>query len=83
MRATPMLWQPPPEASNRITFHDTEKDQYGLPVPILEYMSHPNSVAMHEHSAEMSKNIYESLGATRFKAVAGACFLFMHNAVAV
>ena len=67
-----VIGEDPPEASNRITFHDTEKDQYGLPVPILEYMSHPNSVAMHEHSAEMSKNIYESLGATRFKAVAGA-----------
>lgn len=66
----------PPEASNRISFHDTEKDQYGLPVPILEYRSHPNSVAMHEHSAKMSRNIYDSLGAKRFIAIAqggGGC----------
>lgn len=59
----------PPQASNRITFHDTEKDQYGLPVPILEYSQHPNSVAMHAHSAEKSRNIYDSLGARRIKVV--------------
>ncbi len=66
----------PPEATNRIVFHDTEKDQHGLPVPILEYKSHANSVAMNEHSIEMTRNIYESLGARRFNAVAhggGGC----------
>lgn len=56
----------PAQASNRITFHDTEKDDYGLPVPILQYQSHPNSAAMHAHAAEMSKQIYDSLGARRF-----------------
>lgn len=66
----------PAQASNRITFHDTEKDQYGLPVPVLEYTWHKNSAAMHEHSVHMSKNVYESLGARRFKTVAqggGGC----------
>lgn len=59
----------PPQASNRITFHESEKDQNGLPVPILEYSSHPNSVAMHGHSAQQCKSIYESLDARRFKAI--------------
>lgn len=59
----------PPQASNQITFHDTEKDQFGLPVPILEYKSHPNSVAMHEHSAQQCKSIYEALDARRFTAI--------------
>jgi choline dehydrogenase-like flavoprotein len=61
----------PPETTNRVTFHDTEKDEYGLPVPVLEYKSHPNSVAMNAHSMEMTRNIYESLGARRFKGAAG------------
>lgn len=63
----------PPQASNRIVFHDTEKDQYGLQVPILEYACHPNTNAMREHSIAMTRQIYESLGARRFIATdAGA-----------
>jgi choline dehydrogenase-like flavoprotein len=52
----------PPQASNRITFHETERDQYGLPVPILNYEFHPNSVAMYEHAATASKALLESVG---------------------
>ena len=61
----------PPEARNRIRFHDTEKDGYGLPVPILDYKMHPNTVAMREHSIEKSRDIFESLGARRFIATGG------------
>ena len=61
----------PPEATNRIRFHDTEKDDYGLPVPILDYKRHPNTVAMNDHSIAMTKNIYDSLGARRFTATGG------------
>ena len=66
----------PPQASNRITFHATERDQYGLPVPILSYEFHPNSVAMHEHAAKTSKQLLESLGAravTSTMAGGGGC----------
>lgn len=52
----------PPQASNRITFHQTERDQYGLPVPTLHYKFHPNSDAMYEHAAAASKKLLESLG---------------------
>ena len=52
----------PPEADNRITFHDSERDAYGLPVPVLAYRDHPNSVAMQEHAKRQCESIYESLG---------------------
>ena len=54
----------PPQASNRITLHPTDKDARGLPVPILEYRQHPNTVAMKRHAAARARAIYESLGAT-------------------
>ena len=56
----------PPEATNRISLHDTERDAHGLPVPVIEYRDHPNTLAMREHSIKMSRAIYESLGATDF-----------------
>ena len=31
---------------NRITLHDTKKDQYGLPIPSVNYKDHPNDTAM-------------------------------------
>jgi choline dehydrogenase-like flavoprotein len=61
----------PPQATNRIALHETERDQHGLPVPILEYRSHANSDAMNDHAIEMTRSIYDSLGARRFKANAG------------
>lgn len=54
----------PPQASNRITMHPTEKDEHGLPVPVLEYTDHPNSIAMRKHATAAGKRIYESLDAT-------------------
>jgi len=66
----------PPEAHNRITFHATEQDAYGLPVPVLEYKDHPNSTAMRQHAAQQCQTIYESLGAKRVESrpdVGGGC----------
>lgn len=53
----------PAQASNRITFHETERDQYGLPIPVLTYEFHANSVVMQQHAAKMCKQLLESLGA--------------------
>lgn len=53
----------PPQASNRITLHPTEKDEQGLPVPVIEYRHHPNSLAMHAHATGVGKAIYEALDA--------------------
>jgi choline dehydrogenase-like flavoprotein len=55
----------PPETDNRITFSDTERDSYGLSVPVLHYRDHPNSIAMREHAIRQCESIYESLGAKR------------------
>jgi len=56
----------PPEATNRISLHDTERDANGSPVPVIEYRDHANTTAMRDHSMKMSRAIYESLGATDF-----------------
>jgi choline dehydrogenase-like flavoprotein len=53
----------PPQSSNRITLHPTEKDEAGLAVPVIEYEDHPNSVAMRTHATGVSRRIYEALGA--------------------
>ncbi len=52
----------PPSADNNITFHDTERDAYGLPVPVLHYQDHPNTIAMKQHAAKQCESIYDSLG---------------------
>lgn len=57
----------PPQAANRITLHDTERDANGLPVPVLTYKDHANTHAMRDHSMKKLKALYESLGATHFK----------------
>jgi choline dehydrogenase-like flavoprotein len=56
----------PPEASNRISLHATERDENGLPVPVIEYRDHANTLAMRDHSMKMSRAIYESLGSSDF-----------------
>jgi len=66
----------PPEAHNRITFHATERDAHGLPVPVLEYRDHPNSTAMRQHAVRQCESIYQSLGAKRVEPrpnVGGGC----------
>lgn len=56
----------PPEARNRIFLHETERDANGLPVPVIEYQNHANTNAMRDHAIDMSRQMYESLGATEF-----------------
>ena len=53
----------PAQASNRITLHEIKRDQFGLPVPVLHYEYHPNSVAMYEHAAQQSEKMFAALGA--------------------
>ena len=56
----------PPQAGNRITLHPTERDQYGLPVPVLDYTFHPNSIAMQDHGIGQTMALYEALGGGDF-----------------
>ena len=52
-----------PQESNRITLHESEVDQHGLPVPNVHFDDHANDVAMREHGYAAADRIYESVGA--------------------
>lgn len=53
-----------PEPTNRITLHPSKKDAMGLPVPVVHYRFHANSVALRDYALNISHDIYASLGAT-------------------
>jgi choline dehydrogenase-like flavoprotein len=53
-----------PMESNRITLHGTEKDQYGLPIPVVHKDDHPFDNAMRNHGVEQTRKCYEAVGAT-------------------
>lgn len=54
-----------PRATNRVTLHPTEKDQWGLPVPNVHYDDHPNDLAMRNHGFRQGSAVYEAAGALR------------------
>lgn len=54
-----------PQSSNRIYLHASERDQRGLPVPVVHYEAHPNTKKMKAFAAQKGRAIYEALGATR------------------
>lgn len=54
----------PPQESNRITLHPTDKDAFGLPIPVLTYEQHPNTITMKRHAASRAHDLYGALGAT-------------------
>jgi choline dehydrogenase-like flavoprotein len=54
-----------PQESNRITLHATEKDQFGLPIPNVNFSDHGNDIAMRNHGFQQGKALYESVGAKR------------------
>jgi choline dehydrogenase-like flavoprotein len=53
-----------PMEGNRITLHASEKDQYGLPVPVVNKDDHAFDSAMREHGVEQTRKCYEAVGAT-------------------
>ena len=54
-----------PQESNAITLHDSEKDQYGLPVPNVHFDDHANDLAMRNHAYKQGGAVYEAVGANR------------------
>lgn len=54
-----------PQESNRVTLHATEKDQYGLPVPNVNFDDHANDAAMREHAYKQGSAVYEAVGAKK------------------
>ena len=54
-----------PQESNCITLHGSEKDQFGLPIPNVQFSDHENDLAMRNHGFKQAKALYESIGAKR------------------
>ena len=58
-----------PEKTNRISLHRQQKDQYGLPVPIVHYEEHANTTRMKKYALARAKNVYKTLGAEKIHAM--------------
>ncbi len=54
-----------PQETNRVTLNTDVKDQFGLPVPNVNYSDHANDKAMRAHAYERGQAIYDAMGATR------------------
>jgi choline dehydrogenase-like flavoprotein len=54
-----------PQEGNAVTLHPTEKDKYGMPVPIVHFKDHANDIAMRNHAYKAGTAVYQSLGATQ------------------
>lgn len=54
-----------PQEKNAITLHASEKDQFGLPVPNVNFDDHANDVAMREHAYKQGSAVYDAVGATK------------------
>jgi len=50
---------------NSITLHPTEKDQYGLPVPVVTKTYHSNDEALAQHGLKSWRRLSEAVGARR------------------
>jgi choline dehydrogenase-like flavoprotein len=58
-----------PQATNAVTLHPTEKDQWGLPIPNVHYDDHPNDVAMRNYGYKQGAAVYKAAGAIKTIAV--------------
>jgi len=54
-----------PQETNRVTLHDSLKDQYGLPIPNVHFDDHPNEIAMRNHAYRQGAAVYDAVGAVR------------------
>jgi choline dehydrogenase-like flavoprotein len=54
-----------PQQKNAVTLHPTEKDQFGLPIPNVNYDDHANDLAMRAYAFKRGAAVYQAVGATR------------------
>ena len=52
-----------PQSRNAVTLHQTEKDQFGLPIPNVHYDDHVNDVAMRKYAYQRGAAVYDAVGA--------------------
>ena len=57
-----VLGEDPAQPDNRVTLHPSEKDQHGMPVPVVHYESHENSNQMRNFAYTKAREMYEALG---------------------
>jgi len=58
-----------PQATNAVTLHSKEKDQWGLPIPNVHYDDHPNDIAMRNYAYKQGAAVYNAVGAVKTLAV--------------
>jgi len=51
--------------TNCVTLHPTERDQFGMPVPNVNFDDHENDIAMRNHAYKHGAMVYDAVGATR------------------
>ena len=51
--------------TNRVTLHESEKDDYGLPIPRLNIDDHQNEVAMQNYGFKKLRELCQAMGARR------------------
>lgn len=56
-----------PRAENRVTLHDTERDQYGLPVPVINVNIHDNDMIMTKHFEGQAEALLQAAGASKVR----------------
>ncbi len=54
-----------PQQKNQVSLHPSEKDQYGLPVPNVQFDDHPNDIAMRSHAYRQGSAVYQAVGALK------------------
>ncbi|MDH4109165.1 MAG: GMC family oxidoreductase [Gammaproteobacteria bacterium] len=59
-----VMGEDPAQESNGVTLHPSEKDQYGMPVPVVHYADHDNSKRMRSFGIDRARELYEALGST-------------------
>jgi len=57
-----VMGEDPSQTSNSVTLHPTEKDRYGMPVPMVHYADHDNSKHMRDFAVRTARELYGSLG---------------------
>jgi len=54
-----------PMKQNGVALHPTEKDQHGLPVPVISNSDHANDALIVKHAHQQWRKMNEALGSTR------------------
>lgn len=52
-----------PQENNQVRLHETEKDQSGLPIPVVHVDEHDNELVMRQHFYQQAGKIFDAVGA--------------------